>query len=76
MPDLDIVRSVAQIVFLACLVAGGHQLPVLLTERRFRRGAVRLGESFPLAVRRARRWRWLTTPLALLVGLVLIGLTA
>ncbi len=76
MPDLDVARSIAQVVFLACLVAGGYQFPILLTERRFRRGTARLGESFPQALHRARRWRWLTAPLALLTGLVLIGMTA
>ncbi|HEX7127049.1 MAG TPA: hypothetical protein VF406_14920 [Thermodesulfobacteriota bacterium] len=76
MAEIDLVRSIAQVVFLACLAVGGYHLPILLTERRFRRGAVRLGESFPVALRRARRWRWLTVPLALLAGIVVIGLTA
>ncbi len=75
MPDLGLLRPLAQIVFLACLFAVGYRLPLLLVERRFRRGAVRLGESFPQALRRAERWRWLTAPLAVLIGLVLIGMT-
>lgn len=73
---LDLLRPLAQLVFLACLFAAGYRLPILLAERRFRRGPVRLGESFPAAMRRARRWRWLTAPLAVLLGLVIIGMTA
>jgi hypothetical protein len=76
MDDVDLWRSVAQVVFLVCLLAGGFRLPLAVVERRFARGSVRLGESFPAALRRARRWRWLTVPAALLVGLVFFGLTA
>jgi hypothetical protein len=70
----DAGRLVAQVVFLTCLFAWGYHLPVALVERRFARGHVRLGESFPRALRRARRWRWLTAPTAVMAGLVLIGI--
>jgi hypothetical protein len=73
--DSPLVRVVAEVVFLTCLLLAGYQLPSWVVERRFARG-IRLGESLPAAVRRARRWRWLTIPAAAVLGLVFIGLTA
>ncbi len=70
----DLLRLAAELVFLACLFAAGYWLPIAVVQRRFVRSP-RLGESFPAAVRRARRWRWLTVPAALIIGLVFIGLT-
>lgn len=70
----DLLRLAAELVFLGCLAAAGYWLPVALAERRFARSP-RLGESFPATLRRARRWRWLTVPAALLLGLLVIGTT-
>ncbi len=71
----DLLRLAAELVFLACLIGAGYWLPIALVERRFIRSP-RLGESFPAAISRARRWRWLTVPAALVIGLLFIGLTA
>lgn len=71
---LELLRLAAELLFLILLFAGGYWLPVALAERRVLRSA-RLGESLPAAIRRAQRWRWVTAPLAVLLGLLFIGLS-
>lgn len=74
MLDAPVLRLLAEVVFLGSLFAAGYRLPTWLVERRLGR-SIRLGGSLPAAVRRARRWRWVTGAAAVLLGLVFIGLT-